>query len=306
MAVFRGTLPEVFEARQAELFYKGYTMQPTTYTKVFNVETSNKAYEDWFEVTGLGVFRLKPEGTPITYDDPVQGTRRRIVHSTYALGYRVTMEAQEDAQYDVIDQHPRDMGDAAREHDEITAWTLFNSATDATNYPTCDGLALASTAHTIYKPKDPAAATYSNLASPGVALSVTGLEAALTSMLLTKSREDRFMPLEPAFLVINPTLGHLAYQLLQTEKEAFTDENQVSTVSSSRTGISPVLTPYITDTDDWALVCKKSQHKLQFIVRKKLTFDSSTDSQTKDRLFDAIKRNSVVAKDWRGTYFSRP
>lgn len=305
MATFRGTLPEVFEARQAEILFKGYSMQETLYTRIFNVETSNKAYEDWFEVTGLGVFRLKPEGSPITYDDPVQGTRRRIVHNTSAMGYRVTMEAMEDAQYDVIDQQPKDMGEAAREHDEITAWTLFNSATDATNYPTGDGLALASTAHTIYKPKG-ATTTYSNLASPGVALSVTGLEAALTSMLLTKSREDRFIPLTPSFLVVNPTQGHLAYQLLNTEKEVFTNENQVSTVSSSRTGIQPVLVPYITDTDDWALVSAKSQHKLCYYVRKKLTFSSSTDSQTKDRLFDAIKRNSVVAKTWQGTYFSRP
>lgn len=305
MAVFRGTLPEVFEARQAEIMFKGYDMQETTYTKVFNVENSSKAYEDWFEVTGLGIFRLKPEGTPVTYDDPVQGTRRRIVHSTYALGYRVTMEAQADAQYDVIDQHPKDLGEAAREHDEIIAWSMFNNATSATLSMTGDGLALASTAHTIYKPKA-TTTTYSNLASPGVALSVTGLEAALTSMLLTKSREDRFIPLKPSFLVVNPTLGHLAYQLLNTEKEPFTNENQVNTISSSRTGIQPVLTPYVTDTDNWALVAAKGQHKLCFYVRMKLTFDGSTDSQTKDRLFDAIKRNSVVAKDWRGTYFSQP
>lgn len=305
MPTFRGTLPEVFEARQAELLFKNYTMYPSTYSKVFNVETSSKAYEDWFEVTGLGVFRLKPEGTPVTYDDPVQGTRRRIVHSTYALGYRVTMEAQADAQYDVIDQQPKDLGEAAREHDEILAWTPFNNATSTTLAMTGDGLALASTAHTIYKPKS-TTTTYSNLASPGVALSTTGLEAALTSMKLVKSREDRFVPYEPAFLVINPTLDHLAHQLLNTEKEAFTNENQVSTVASSRTGIMPVSTPYITDTDNWALVVKKSQHKLCYYVRMKLTFDSSTDSQTKDRLFDAVKRNSVVCKDWRGTYFSQP
>lgn len=303
--IFRGTLPEVYEARQAEMLFKGYTMQPTTYTKVFNVESSKKAYEDWFEVTGLGQFRLKPEGTPVSYDDPVQGTRRRIVHSTYALGVRESMEAIADEQYDLLDQYPRDLGEAAREHDEIIAWTLFNSATDATNYPTGDGLALASTAHTIYKPKG-ATTTYSNLASPGVALSTTGLEAALTSMKLTKSREDRFIPLEPSFLVINPTLDHLAHQLLNTEKEAFTNENQVSTVARSRTGIMPVSTPYITDTDDWALVSKKSQHKLCFYVRQKLTFDTNRDGQTKDVLVDAVKRNSVVAKDWRGTYFSRP
>lgn len=300
---FRGTLPEVFEARQAEILYKNYTMQEKLFPQVFNMETSQKAYEDWFEVSGLGVFRTKPEGTPVTYDSPVQGVRRRITHTTYALGYRVTMEAMEDAQYDVIDQHPKDMGDAAREHDELLAWAFFNSPTSTTVGIVGDGLALASASHTILKPKDPAAATQSNLAA--VALSVTGLETALTAMMTTKTREDRFMPLKPSKLVIPPALSHFAHQILNTEKEVFTNENQVSTVSSSRTGISPVVVPYLTDTDNWALTCEKSQHKLCFNTRKKLTFDSSTDSQTKDKLFDAVKRNSVVAKDWRGTWFSQ-
>lgn len=303
MSTFRANLPEVFEARQAELFFKGYAMEPSQYKKVFNVVASGKAYEDWFEVSGLGVFRTKLEGTPITYDDPVQGTRRRIVHTTFALGYRVTMEAMEDAQYDVIEAQPRDLADAGREHEEILAWSVFNNNSDA-NYPTIDGLALASTAHTILKPKDPSAATASNLASPGVALSITGLQDALTTMRTTKSREDRYMPLSPKWLIINPALAHTAFQLLNTEKEAYSADNTVSTVASSRTGIMALDTPYVTDTDNWALVTDKGQHKLTFHSRKKMTFDSGTDSQTKDRLFDAHYRASVVAKDWRGTYFS--
>ena len=303
MATFRTTLPEVFEDRQAEVFFMNYSMEPSQYKKVFNVVPSSKAYEDWFEVSGLGQFRTKAEGTPITYDDPVQGTRRRITHTTFALGFRATEEALDDAQYDVIERQSADLGVAGREHEEILAWSVFNNNADA-DYPTIDGLALASTAHVILKPKDPAVATDSNLASPGIALSITGLEDALTVMRTTKSREDRFMPLKPAFLIINPALAHTAYKLLESEYEINTNENQVSTVSSSRTGISAIDTPYVTDTDNWALVCQKSQHKLTFHTRMKMRFDSSTDSQTKDKLFDARYRASVVAKDWRGTYFS--
>lgn len=303
MATFRGLAPEVFEARQAELFFKGYTMEPSQYKKVFNVVPSTKAYEDWFEMSALGQFRTKAEGTPVTYDDPVQGTRRRITHTTFALGYRVTMEAMDDAQYDVIEQMPNDLGTAGMEHEEILAWSVFNNKTNAA-YPTIDGLALASTAHTILKPKDPASNTASNLASPGIALGITGLQDALTAMRTTKSRDDRYMPLKPKFLVINPALAHIAHQLLETEKEAYSADNTVSTVSRSRTGIQPLDTPYITDTDDWALVAEKGQHKLTFHTRMKMKFSNSTDSQTKDRLFDGIYRASVVAKDWRGTYFS--
>jgi hypothetical protein len=37
MAQFRGSLPDVFDDRQAELFFKEIAMEPLGYKKVFNV-----------------------------------------------------------------------------------------------------------------------------------------------------------------------------------------------------------------------------------------------------------------------------
>lgn len=300
MPTFRATLPEVYEARQAQLFFKELDMEPTQYTQVANVKSSTKGYEDYFEVTGLGVFRLKPEGTPITYDDPVQGTRRRVTHSAFALGYRVTMEAMDDALYDVVDQQPRDLGTAGREHQEILFWTLFNDSFAGTIHVTNDGLSIVNTLHTILKPKDPAAATASNQINPGVALSVTGLETAITMMRLTKTREDRFSKLEPSKLIIHPSLSHLAHQILDTEKEPFTNENQSNTVRTSRTGITPLDVPYLTDQESWWVITEKSKHKMVWYNRQDMTFSSSKDSNTKDSMFDAMYRASVVCQDWRG------
>lgn len=300
MAMNRTLTPEIYEARQAELFYKGMDTEPLLYPKIARVVPSTKAYEDWFEISGLGQFRLKDEGTPITYDEPVQGTRRRVTHSTFALGYRVTKEAMADAQYSVIDEHPKDLADAGREHQEILFWDLFNESFSASVHPTIDALALVSTAHVILKPKSSGAATASNQVSPGVALSVSGMETALTQMRLTKSREDRFTPITPKFLVIHPSNAHFAYQLLDTQKEIQTNENQSSTVSTSRTGITAIDSPYLTDQESWWLLADKSKHKLFFHNRQDMTFDNSTDSQTKDSMFDAMYRASVASKDWRG------
>src|SRR3990172_522098 len=204
----RGTLPGIYDARAAQLFYKEYDAEPLFYPMVFNVVPSTKAYEDWFEVTGLGAFRLKPEGSPITYDTPVQGPRRRVVHSTFALGGAATFEAIKDAQYDVLDQIPKDLGAAGREHQDIFAWDLFNLSFGTTTYTTPDGLSIINTAHTILKPKDPAVATDSNQVSPGVGISVTGIEAAMTLLRLTKTREDRFTNLQGKYLVAHPSKDH--------------------------------------------------------------------------------------------------
>lgn len=306
MAITRGTLPDVFLAYAAQLFFQELDEQDSLYTQVMRVEPSNKAYEDWFEVTGLGQFRLKPEGTPISYDDPTQLDRRRVVHQTYALGSRITFESIQDKQYDVITSIPKDLGPSAKESQEILAWSLLNLGTSATTYTTIDGLALFSTAHTIAKPKDPTVNTQSNRANPDVALSTTGIEDMLTTMRLTKSQTDRYTPVMPKWLIVHPSKAHLAYQLLNAEREAFTNENQPNTVSRSRTGMSPLDVPWLTAVNTWFAIADKSKHRLTFHNRMDITMDTGTDSQTKDTLMDGVYRASVAPKQWFGTYCSAP
>ena len=304
--IFRSTLPDVYIAHLAELFWKTHDEHPTLYTKVARVMPSTKGYEDWFEMAGLGQFRLKPEGTPISTDAPVQGSRRRVTHSTFALAARRTLEAMADKRYDVIDQIPKDLAASGREHQELLFWSLLDNGFTTTVHVTIDGLALYSTAHPILKPKDPTAATASNRANPGIALGTAGLEAGITAMKLTKSREDRFTPIEPKWLVYNPQQDHFAYQLLNAEKEVLTNENQPNTVSRSRTGIQPLAVPWLTDQEDWHLLADKSQHKLTYWNRMDLTYDTGTDMYTKDEVDDAMYRASVAPMDWRGVYGSSP
>lgn len=299
-AFTRGLAPDVFEAREAQLFFKEYDAEPLYHTQLLNIMPSSKAYEDWFEVTGLGVFRLKTEGAPITYDVPVQGPRRRVVHSSFALGFAATKEALADAQYDVIDQQSTDLGAAGREHQDIFAFAAVDDFFTGTTYTTPDGLSVVNTAHTILKPKNPAAATTSNAISPGVALSITGLELGITQMRLTKTREDRFTNIRAKTLLIHPSKEHRAYELLQTEFKVDTNDNNKSTVATSRTGMMALSVPYLASEDDWFLFAEKSKHKFYWHSRQDMEFDSGKDFQTKNTMFDAYYRASVAVKDWRG------
>lgn len=302
---FRADYPEAMLAQAMDAFMLEYNEEPQQFRGTFNIETSTKGYEDWTEFTGLGTFALKPEGSPIGYDKGVQGTRRRTVHSTFALGVRVTMEAKEDDQFNVIMRMMGDLGAAGREHQEILAWGLFNDAFTGNTYTTADGQPLCSTAHTILKPKNPANNTTANELSPGVSLSVTGLEEMVTGLRLTKSREDRFIPLRASQLIIHPNKTHKAHQLLESTGQPFTNENQPNTVSRSRLGITPVDVPYLDSTENYWLVSGKNQHKLTWHNRKSMTMDQNTDSQTKDLMNDAHYRASVAPKEWRGVYGSQ-
>ena len=96
MGTYTFNHPELLERDEKDIFFKNFGMQELMYTKLFTTKTSTKAYEDGMRVAGLGTFHTKPEGTPVGFDDPVSAARVRTVHTTYALGFRVTMEAEAD------------------------------------------------------------------------------------------------------------------------------------------------------------------------------------------------------------------
>jgi hypothetical protein len=301
MTTFRANLPDVFEDRQAEIFFKRLSMEPLRYPEVFNVRPWSKGHVDAFKVSGLGNFVLKPEGQPITYSDPVQGPRVRRVIETFGQGFRVTMEAREDDQFDIIDQMPADLGDSGRDHQERLAWNVINSGV-AGGDTGLDGQQLFSTAHVNLR----TGTTQSNLSSPGVALSVTGLEAVITQQRLTTDAQDRFTPIEPKQLLIHPDNSHNAIRLLDSQQEPFTTENQVNPVRTSLSGIMAVSVPYLTDTDAYTLVAAKTVHDLTWYNRKSMTFEMGGDQVTKDRLHDGHYRAQVSHFEWRGVNHVAP
>lgn len=307
MATFTSTLPELLEPWVTEIFFNRYNMLETLYTQVFNIESSTKAFEDTFAVSGLGTFNLKAEGTPVSYDDPVQSGRKRVVHQTFALGFRVTMEMMEDDQHNIIKRMPEDLGDSARDHKENLAWALFNNAFSGTLFlgiPEGGGArnTLISTAHVPLK----STTNQSNAVSPGAALSVSSLESAITNMRLTQNESGRQIQLRPRVLVIHPDEEFNAAQILQSEFEPGTAENQINSVSTARVGVSAVHVPYLTDRDAWFLGTEKSQHSVKWYNRKELTMDRNKDAQTKDSLYDAHYRAVVTFDDWRGWVGSQP
>ena len=299
MATFRATMPELLETRLKRVYLNNYSRIPSLWEKIANIESSTQSHEDTIRVAGLGLLVLKPEGTPVTYDDPVQGTRKRAVHQTYALGFRVTMEMMDDEQYNVIEKMPADLADATREHKEILFWSIFNDAFAGSTFTDADGTTALCASHTLLR-SGTAGSTFSNFLSPTVALSVSGLESIMTKFALTPNESGRYVQLRGQYLVIHPNESHKAYQLLETTKEPFTNENQENTVKTSRSGLTPLETPYLTDTDAYFVVSPKSQHRMIWYNRMKVTFGRDKDAQTKDAMFDAMYRASVTWDDWRG------
>ena len=61
---------------------------PSEYEKIFLVEKSSKHYEENLEIAALGVMPQKQQGSPILYQDMIQGGIKKFLHPTYGLGFR--------------------------------------------------------------------------------------------------------------------------------------------------------------------------------------------------------------------------
>lgn len=295
MATFSATLPDVLEPFVTEIFFNRLKMIPPRFPKIFNIESSGRAFEEHLRLAGLGTFQVKREGTAIPYDDPVQGTRVRTIFTVYALGFRVTMEMRDDDQHNIISKMPKDLADSARDHRERIAHDLINNSFSATTYTGLDGAALCAT-HTNLK----TGTSQSNSITPAVALSVSGIQSALTNMRTTTNESDRFISLTPAMLLIPPELEFTAAELLKSDRKPYTADNEINTVATSRIGVTEFVSEFLTDDESWWLLAVKSQHTLTWWNRKSLATDNSMDSQTKDMLYDAMYRAAVAFYDWRG------
>ena len=242
MATLTPQFFRLLEAEEKQVMFKEFLVQERFYTQLFGTKSSTKAYEDRMQVAGLGTFVTKAEGTPIAFDDPVQGGQVRTVHQTYALGWRATMEMMEDDQFSIMGQMSADLGDSARDHQERLAWGLVNDGFTGTTYTGLEGDTLFQTAHTQLRA---GTGSVSNILSPAVALSATGIEDIMTLADTTTSLEGRFIQLNPNILLIHPNLQHTAYELLQTEYKVDSADNNRSTVVSSRSGLKPLQVPYL-------------------------------------------------------------
>jgi phage major head subunit gpT-like protein len=303
MVTFTNTFPELLETRQKTIFFKYYAMQELMFPKVFKRQSSSGAFEDRMRVQGLGTLAMKAEGTPIAFDDPIEGARIRTVHQTFGLGYRHTEEALEDDRWNILDKMPADLGDSARDHQETLAWGLINDGFAGAIYTGLDALPLFSAAHTNVD----ATITQSNLLAPAVALSVTGLEDIMTLSRTIQSDEGRFVNINQGLLLYHPANEHNAKVLMGTEQRPGTADHDISTVSTTASGLVPVRpegVPYLASTTAWYVFDTPARSTLTWNDRREMRFDRARDAVTFDQMHMVSYRASAMFSKWEGSYGS--
>jgi hypothetical protein len=251
-------------------------------------------------VAGLGTYATKPEGTPVAFDDPVQGAQVRTVHQTYALGWRASREMMEDDQHNIMNRMAADLGDSARDHMERLAWGLINDGFTGTTYTGLESEALFSSSHSQIK----AGGTYSNILSPAVALSQSGLESIFNLADTMTSHEGRYIQQQMSILLIHPNERFNAEVLLNTERKPGSSNWDINTMNSSRSGLSPLQVPYKSSTTSWSVHAAPGKNGLTWNDRRELEFSQAPDADTFDKKHYGSYRASVMLREVRNNYGS--
>jgi phage major head subunit gpT-like protein len=109
MAMLRNKYSQLLAAGIKKLFveFRDTELKNSYMEKIFNVESSGKAYEDEVLFGDIGAMPEKTENDGFQYTELTPGGSKRFVHLTYGLGARYSWELAQDDQYGIIKSVPK-------------------------------------------------------------------------------------------------------------------------------------------------------------------------------------------------------
>ena len=97
--ITRGSTPKLLWPGLNAIWGAAYNEYQAEWKKMFEINTSDKAYEEDVGLTNMGLAPIKPEGSSIQYDTMKQNWVQRYTNIAYALGFIITREEIEDVLY---------------------------------------------------------------------------------------------------------------------------------------------------------------------------------------------------------------
>lgn len=275
---------------------KAYNDYPEEWSKLFEKNTSKRAYEEDVGLSGFGLAAVKAEGAPISYDTERQGFTSRYNHVVYALGFIITREIYEDDLYDVVGKRKaQGLARSMRQTKEIVGANIYNRAFDS-NYKGGDGSALISSSHA-----NVAGGTWSNLTSAD--LSEAALEQAAIDIAGLRDDRGLLIAAKPRKLILPYQLQFEAKRILGADGRTGTDSNDPNVLKDMGIFSEVVMNHYFTDPDAWFIQTDVPEG-LKYFERRGDAFEMDNDFDTENAKYKATARYSFGWTDARGIYGS--
>ena len=281
------------------IYGKEYADYAVEWDKLFEKNSSDKAYEEDLGLSSFGLASVKSEGAPITYDTERQGFTSRYNHVVYALGFIVTREIFEDDQYGKVGaQKAKALARSMRQTKEIIGANIYNRAFEGSGYLGGDGKELIHSAHL-----NVAGGTFSNKITTAADLSEAALEQAVID--IAGFRDDRglLIAAKPEKLVIPYQLQFETARILGSDGRVGTDLNDPNVIKQQGIFSNVVTNHYLTDPDAW-FILTNVKDGLKYFERRGDQFEMDNDFDTENAKFKATARYSFGWSDPRAIYGS--
>lgn len=294
MTITRAQFQVLLEPKLRNIWNDGWPPRPLEYPRFTNIGSSRKAAETDYKMTGLGAMVAKPEGTNITYGDPIAGATVVYTHTTNGLGYKITDEMIRHELYGQMAKMETSLMRSAVDRQETDAAGILNNGFTTTVIGFVSGESLFSTSHA----RLDAGTAQANRPSTDVVLGVTALQNGIIQF--HKWKDDRGRPFlsVPKLLIVDPNDLMTARELLGSQYKPGVANNEINALMED--GLTFMVSHYITSSDDWFLI--GDNHDLNHIWDLRPTVEMDED-------FDAgvVKRKLTQAYsdgfgEWRGTY----
>lgn len=277
-----------------------YNEHAMEYGDLYDVEDSERAYEEDVQVTGFGLASIKGEGQAGTYDSEIQGPVTRYVHLAYSLGYIVTYEELRDNLYEQVGaRRARANAFSINQTIENICAFLYNNAFSSTYFTTADGVALASSAHT-----QALGGTYSNVLTPAADLTEASLEDMVIQIMGATNDRGGLINIMPQSLHVPRQEWFNANRILKSVLQPGSANNDINVLNATNAfpkGIK--LNHYFTAPHAW-FVRTNCPNGMRMFWRERPDLQQDNDFDTKNAKALCYFRMVVGCTDPRGVYAS--
>ena len=298
MAISRAQLKKELLPGLNALFGLEYKRYGEEHKEIYEIETSERSFEEETKLSGFSAAPTKYEGNAIAYQNAQEAWTARYNHETIALGFSLTEEAMEDNLYDTLSaRYTKALARSMAYTKQVKAANVLNTAFSGAVGG--DGVVLCSASHPLIN-----GGVNSNIPTVASDLNETALENAVIQIAAWTDEQGLLIAAKPKKLVIPPALQFVATRILETSLRVGTTDNDINALKNN--GAIPegyTINHFLTDTNAWFLTTDVP-NGLKHFIRVPLATAFEGDFDSGNTRFKARERYSFGFSDPLGIYGS--
>ncbi len=298
MAISRQQIAKELEPGLNALFGLEYANYENQHLEIFDVENSDRAFEEEVMLSGFANAAVKSEGAAVTFDTAQEAFTSRYTHETVALAFALTEEAIEDNLYDTIaTRYTKALARSMANTKQIKGANVLNNGFSS-SFPGGDGKELFATDHPSQS------GDQKNELSTSADLSETSIEQALIDIAAFTDERGLKIAARGVKMIIPSELQFTAERIMKSPARVGTADNDLNAIASK--GMIPqgyVVNNFLTDTDAF-FIKTDVPNGLKMFERAPIKTAMEGDFDTGNVRYKARERYSFGFSDWRGIFGS--